>query len=104
MHLYPRNRALAHLAAATWFPYGDLRHYAHSAHPGVRVGEEPSGPVARPAVQTADAGYGVQQWHELGDIVTFPPVKETASGVPCGSTIRWCLLPGRARSTGESPV
>ncbi|MFE3881785.1 fatty acid desaturase [Streptomyces lydicus] len=36
LRLYPRNRALAHLAAATWLPYGDLHHYAHSAHPSVR--------------------------------------------------------------------
>ncbi|MER5887007.1 fatty acid desaturase [Streptomyces sp. NPDC001941] len=36
LRLYPRNRALAALAAATWLPYGDLHHYAHSAHPGLR--------------------------------------------------------------------
>ncbi|MEU3220229.1 hypothetical protein [Streptomyces sp. NPDC006971] len=28
----------------------------------------------------------------------------TASGVPWRSTIRWCLEPGRARSTGEGPT
>ncbi|MFI7103224.1 hypothetical protein ACIBK8_28190 [Streptomyces sp. NPDC050161] len=36
LRLYPRNRALAHLAATTWLPYGDLHHYAHSAHPSIR--------------------------------------------------------------------
>ncbi|MFZ3551723.1 fatty acid desaturase [Streptomyces sp. 4.24] len=36
LRLYPHNRALAALAAATWLPYGDLHHYAHSAHPGLR--------------------------------------------------------------------
>ncbi|CAM5594282.1 fatty acid desaturase [Streptomyces abikoensis] len=36
LRLYSRNRALASLAAATWLPYGDLYHYAHSAHPAVR--------------------------------------------------------------------
>lgn len=36
LRLYPQNRALAWLAAATWLPYGDLHHYAHSAHPSVR--------------------------------------------------------------------
>ncbi|MGK3110637.1 dihydrouridine synthase [Streptomyces sp. WAC05858] len=36
LRLYPHNRALARLAAATWLPYGDLHHYAHSAHPAVR--------------------------------------------------------------------
>ncbi|WP_240360998.1 hypothetical protein [Streptomyces clavuligerus] len=33
LRLYPRNRLLAALAAATCLPYGDLHHYAHSAHP-----------------------------------------------------------------------
>ncbi|MEU3464650.1 fatty acid desaturase [Streptomyces sp. NPDC006733] len=36
LRLYPRNRVLALLAATTWLPYGDLYHYAHSAHPAVR--------------------------------------------------------------------
>ncbi|MFI9206259.1 fatty acid desaturase [Streptomyces sp. NPDC053048] len=36
LRLYPRRRLLAALAAATWLPYGDLYHYAHSAHPSVR--------------------------------------------------------------------
>ncbi|MDJ0384974.1 fatty acid desaturase [Streptomyces sp. G-G2] len=36
LRLYPHNPALATLAAATWLPYGDLHHYAHSAHPGLR--------------------------------------------------------------------
>lgn len=34
----------------------------------------------------------------------LPPVSVTASGVPCRSTIRRCLEPGRARSTGEGPT
>ncbi len=29
---------------------------------------------------------------------------ETASGMPCPSTRTWCLLPGRARSTGLGPL
>ncbi|MFB1044445.1 dihydrouridine synthase [Streptomyces chrestomyceticus] len=36
LRLYPRNRLIATLAATTWLPYGDLHHYAHSAHPGLR--------------------------------------------------------------------
>ncbi len=36
LRLYPHNRVLAVLAATTWLPYGDLHHYAHSAHPSVR--------------------------------------------------------------------
>jgi hypothetical protein len=34
----------------------------------------------------------------------LPPVSVMASGVPWRSTIRWCLEPGRARSTGEGPT
>ena len=34
----------------------------------------------------------------------FPPVSDTASGMPWPSTMRWCLLPGRARSTGLGPL
>ncbi|GAA2687135.1 fatty acid desaturase [Streptomyces lunalinharesii] len=36
LRLYPHNRILAAVAAATWLPYGDLHHFAHSAHPAVR--------------------------------------------------------------------
>ncbi|WP_327075648.1 fatty acid desaturase (plasmid) [Kitasatospora purpeofusca] len=36
LRLYPRSAALALLARGTWLPYGDLFHYAHSAHPAVR--------------------------------------------------------------------
>ncbi|MDF3141810.1 MULTISPECIES: fatty acid desaturase [unclassified Streptomyces] len=36
LRLYPRNPVLALLARGTWLPYGDLYHYAHSAHPAVR--------------------------------------------------------------------
>jgi len=34
----------------------------------------------------------------------LPPVSAIASGIPEGSTIRWCLEPVRARSTGEGRV
>ncbi|MFB6513666.1 fatty acid desaturase [Streptomyces virginiae] len=36
LRLYPQNLPLALVARATWLPYGDLFHYAHSAHPSVR--------------------------------------------------------------------
>ncbi|MGW6412199.1 fatty acid desaturase [Streptomyces vinaceus] len=36
LRLYPHSRILAAFAAWTWLPYGDLHHYAHSAHPGLR--------------------------------------------------------------------
>ncbi|MEV3853178.1 fatty acid desaturase [Streptomyces sp. NPDC050095] len=36
LRLYPNTPALALFARGTWLPYGDLFHYAHSAHPSVR--------------------------------------------------------------------
>ncbi|MGC5397545.1 fatty acid desaturase [Streptomyces sp. DT20] len=36
LRLYPNSPAAALLARGTWLPYGDLYHYAHSAHPAVR--------------------------------------------------------------------
>ncbi|MEU3356123.1 fatty acid desaturase [Streptomyces sp. NPDC037389] len=36
MRLYPYQRLLAALAVVVWLPYGDLYHYAHSAHSSVR--------------------------------------------------------------------
>ncbi|MFF2013142.1 fatty acid desaturase [Streptomyces sp. NPDC058195] len=36
LRMYPNLPALALLARGTWLPYGDLYHYAHSAHPSVR--------------------------------------------------------------------
>ncbi|MEU6481039.1 fatty acid desaturase [Streptomyces sp. NPDC047017] len=36
LRLYPGSRTMAAIAATTWLPYGDLHHYAHSAHPGLR--------------------------------------------------------------------
>lgn len=34
----------------------------------------------------------------------FAAVKMTASGMPCASTMRWCLLPSLRRSVGFGPV
>lgn len=54
LRLYPRNTLLALLARGTWLPYGDLYHFAHSAHPAVRWNYLPAlehslhGPAYRP--------------------------------------------------------
>ncbi|GGV77362.1 hypothetical protein GCM10010294_45000 [Streptomyces griseoloalbus] len=54
LRLYPRNALLALLARGTWLPYGDLYHFAHSAHPAVRWNYLPAlerslhGPTYRP--------------------------------------------------------
>src|SRR3954462_9439773 len=34
----------------------------------------------------------------------LPPLSVQASGMPLGSTKRWCLEPARPRSTGLGPV
>ncbi|WP_405937488.1 fatty acid desaturase [Streptomyces sp. NBC_00726] len=36
LRLYPESAVMSAVAAVTWLPYGDLHHYAHSAHPAVR--------------------------------------------------------------------
>jgi len=36
VRLYQRRRLWSVFARATWLPYGDLMHYAHSVHPGLR--------------------------------------------------------------------
>ncbi|MEF9905759.1 fatty acid desaturase [Streptomyces sp. P9-A2] len=54
LRLYPRNALLALLARGTWLPFGDLYHFAHSAHPAVRWNYLPvlerclRGPAYRP--------------------------------------------------------
>ncbi|MFG2678369.1 hypothetical protein [Streptomyces sp. NPDC048392] len=54
LRLYPHNTVLALLARGTWLPYGDLYHFAHSAHPAVRWNYLPAlerslgGPAYRP--------------------------------------------------------
>ncbi|SDE52632.1 hypothetical protein SAMN05421548_1693, partial [Paraburkholderia lycopersici] len=46
--------------------------------------------------QTSDSSC-VMSWR-------FAPVRMTASGMPCASTMRWCLLPSLRRSVGFGPV
>ncbi|MFI7337257.1 fatty acid desaturase [Streptomyces sp. NPDC050085] len=36
LRLYPQRPLMAAAASMMWLPYGDLHHYAHSAHPAVR--------------------------------------------------------------------
>ncbi|MER5571324.1 fatty acid desaturase [Streptomyces goshikiensis] len=70
LRLYPRNRALALFAAATWLPYGDLRHYAHSVHPAVRWNYLPAlerhlpSPHFTPAAMCFGRGSLAQRHHQ----------------------------------------
>jgi hypothetical protein len=53
-----------------------------------------------PANDTDDRRGLVEQGQQLGTSLRLPPVSDTASGMPWPSVRTWCLLPGRARSTG----
>jgi hypothetical protein len=68
------------------------------------VGEQPARSPAGPATTTADRWDRLDERHQLGDIVTVPAGQRHRQWVPCRSTITWCLLPVRPRSTGEGPV
>ncbi|MBB5816920.1 hypothetical protein HNR72_008042 [Streptomyces collinus] len=69
-------------------------------------------PVREERVRSAsgpadDAGHGGTLSISGRSWVTslrFPPVSDTASGMPWPSVRTWCLLPGRARSTGLGPL
>ena len=74
-----------------------------------RAGQTPASVQSRsrrqqvtPEQPTSEVGSGVQ----LIPVVSTNtmPVSVTASGMPPASTIRWCLEPGRPRSTGEGPT
>ena len=62
------------------------------------VSVEPSGLAVRAFPQAPDGWNCVQQWQELGDVVSAAAGERDVSEVPWGSTIRWCLEPGWARS------
>jgi hypothetical protein len=62
------------------------------------------GALARPAALADDRADRVDQRLSWVTPWRSPPVTETASGAPDESTIAWCLLPARPRSTGEGPV
>lgn len=81
--------------------------------------DEPTVPVVVVAVVTTDdvrassagpaalAAYrwdGLQQRHELSDVVAVAADHSERQWDPVASVIRWCVLPGRPRSTGLGPV
>lgn len=68
------------------------------------VGVRPPGPATRAPPYASYRRDGVQQGRIWVTSCRLPPVSVTASGVPWRSTIRWCLEPGRARSTGVAPT
>ncbi len=68
------------------------------------VAEQAVGPVAWPSDEAGDGGIFFSRGISWVTSLRLPPVRETASGMPWPSTMRWCLLPGRARSTGLGPL
>jgi hypothetical protein len=44
-------------------------------------------PLPGPATAPADRRDRLDQGHQLGDVVAWPPVSDTASGIPCPSVI-----------------
>ncbi len=54
--------------------------------------------------QAATGGVFLSRGISWVTSLRFPPVGETGSGMPWPSTMRWCLVPGRARSTGLGPL
>jgi len=68
------------------------------------VGVQVPGAVPRLATHAADRGMAWISGSSWVTSLRFPPVVIAASGIPCASTIRWCLLPVLPRSTGDGPV
>ena len=68
------------------------------------VGEQLPRSAAGAAAPAPDRRDGIDQREELGTSLRLPPVRLTASGMPPASQIRWCLEPGRPRSTGDGPT
>nr|BFD84174.1 hypothetical protein StreXyl84_35750 [Streptomyces sp. Xyl84] len=94
LRLYPRNMLLALLARGTWLPYGDLYHFAHSAHPAVRWNYLPAlersliGPGYRPqALVLGKSAVLRRHWHALA-APAAPAARADgpdSSGQPSGS-------------------
>ena len=62
------------------------------------VGEQPSGSVAWSAAQATDAGNGVQQWHELCDVVAVSAGQRDSErrAVSVDDQVVFASGPGRA--------
>ncbi|BAJ29071.1 MULTISPECIES: fatty acid desaturase [Kitasatospora] len=93
LRLYPTGPAAALFARATWLPYGDLFHFAHSAHPAVRWNYLPAlervlgMPEATPSGLLAGRGAVVaRHWRALAsaDSSGAPGTLPGARGVPSG--------------------
>ncbi|MDQ0605181.1 hypothetical protein QF037_009526 [Streptomyces canus] len=68
------------------------------------VGVQVLGAAQWPAALAADRRDGPISGISWVTSLRLPPVVIAASGMPCASTIRWCLLPALPRSTGDGPV
>src|SRR3954453_3615784 len=68
------------------------------------VGEQLTRSAAGPAASPADRRRPPPPRGQRGAWLRLPPGGVAGSGMPAASTIRWCLEPGRPRSTGEGPT
>lgn len=72
------------------------------------VGEQPARPVTRSPAGTADAGYRVQQWHQLSDVVTVSAGQRDDQGgaVPVDDQVVLAAgsSPVDRRRSGVSPL
>jgi hypothetical protein len=67
---------------------------------GEQLPRPAAGPPRRPRIGGMASTSGISSVTSL----RLPPVGLTASGMSPASQIRWCLEPGRPRSTGEGPT
>lgn len=72
------------------------------------VGEQPPGPLPGPAAQAANVRYGVQQRHELGDVVTVSAGQSDGEwgSVPVDDDVVFAAgaCPVDRRRSGVSPL
>ena len=68
------------------------------------VGEQLARSAAGPAACPRIGGTASTSGRSWVMSLRWPPVRVTASGMPPASQIRWCLEPGRPRSTGDGPT
>lgn len=64
---------------------------------------DPAGPGVAPVLVVVVAAVG-QQRVGVGDVVVVPAGQRHCERDALPSTMRWCLLPGRAQSTGLGPL
>jgi hypothetical protein len=68
------------------------------------VSEQLTGLAAGSSAPASDWRHRVTPREELGDVVAVAAGEGDRERDAAGVAIRWCLEPGRPRSTGEGPT